>query len=242
MPNSNRENPLLPCSVRHLTYTVDNDSLVNDLSLDLKQGGLTVIVGPNGAGKSLFMRLLHGLVPATTGTIEWGSTQNSNSARINQAMVFQRPILLRRSVQANIEFVLKSRSKYSKEIVIEVLHTVGLENKLSTAAHLLSGGEQQRLALARALSLKPKVLFLDEPTANIDPASTMKIENVLRKTDMQGTKIILVTHDMPQAKRLADDVIFMHRGKIVEHTPANTFFKNPYSDIGRRFIAGELIA
>ena len=242
MPNSNHENPLLPCRVRHLTYAVDNDPLVNDLSLDLKKDGLTVIVGPNGAGKSLFMRLLHGLVPATTGTIEWGSTQNSNSARINQAMVFQRPILLRRSVQANIEFVLKSRSKYSKEIVIETLHTVGLENKLNTAAHLLSGGEQQRLALARALSLKPKVLFLDEPTANIDPASTMKIENVLRKTDMHGTKIILVTHDMPQARRLADDVIFMHRGKIVEHTPANTFFKNPHSDIGRRFIAGELIA
>jgi len=200
-----------------------------------------MIMGPNGAGKSLLLRLLHGLIEPSAGNIEWGMRARGDDIRQRQAMVFQRPVMLRRSVAANIDFALKLRGKTDTEARDRILSTVGLQDRAKQPARLLSGGEQQRLSLARALATEPDVLFLDEPTAHLDPASTAAIEDVVREAHCAGTKIVFVSHDIGQARRLADEVIFMHGGRIFEQTPAPQFFEKPKSPEAMHFLAGELV-
>lgn len=232
---------LLPASISGLTFEVGNRRLVDDAHLTLLSGAITMIMGPNGAGKSLLLRLLHGLIEPSAGDIQWGTRAPGEAIRERQAMVFQRPVMLRRSVAANIDFALKLRGKKDTEARDRILSTVGLQDRAKQPARLLSGGEQQRLSLARALATEPDVLFLDEPTAHLDPASTAAIEDVVREAHRAGTKIVFVSHDIGQARRLADEVIFMHRGRILEQTPASQFFENPESPEASHFLAGELV-
>jgi tungstate transport system ATP-binding protein len=198
-------------------------------------------MGPNGAGKSLLLRLLHGLIEPASGTVTWGGQAIDEAVRRRQAMVFQRPVLLRRSVAANIDFVLKLRGEKDVPRRREILELAGLSGHADQPARLLSGGEQQRLALARALATEPEILFMDEPTANLDPASTLRIEEIVMQARDSGTKIIFITHDIGQARRLAGDVVFMHRGRILEHSPASVFFNRPASAEAEDYMAGNLI-
>jgi tungstate transport system ATP-binding protein len=198
-------------------------------------------MGPNGAGKSLLLRLLHGLIEPTAGEVYWGGRPLNEQLRRRQAMVFQRPVLLRRSVSSNVRFVMKLRGIDSSERVLAALEEVGLADRAGQPARLLSGGEQQRLALARALALEPQVLFLDEPTANLDPFSMAAIEAIITRCHERGTKIVMVTHDIGQARRLADDVIFLSRGRLVEHSPADRFFEHPAATQARDYLAGRLV-
>lgn len=233
-------NSMLPGEVRGLTYTIDGECLIDHLDLDLNPGR-TVVMGANGAGKSVLLRLLHGLLAPTQGDINWGGKPIDQSIRVRQAMVFQRPVLLRRSVLANIQFVLDRRVRDGAAKALEILQQVGLERQVKRPARQLSGGEQQRLALARALALEPLVLFLDEPTANLDPAATAQIESIIDSFHANGTKVILVTHDLGQAGRVADDVIFLHHGRLVERALAAPFFEKPQSKIARNYLAGKLV-
>ncbi len=226
---------------RGLTYRIGGSNLVDAIDLDLPSRSLTMVMGPNGAGKSLLLRLMHGLLRPTAGQVTWGGSPLDDAVRKQQAMVFQRPVLLRRSVAANIRFVLKLRGLANPGRVLEVLEYAGLARQAHQPARLLSGGEQQRLALARALALDPQVLFMDEPTASLDPASTAAIESIVRRVHERGTKIIFVTHDLGQARRLADDVVFLNRGRLVEHTPAPRFFDDPDSGAARDYLDGRLI-
>ena len=232
---------LLPASISGLTFEASGRRLIDDAHLELQPGAITMIMGPNGAGKSLLLRLLHGLIVPSAGDIQWGTRVPSEDTRYQQAMVFQRPVMLRRSVAANIDFALKLRGKRNTETRNHILSTVGLEDRTKQPARLLSGGEQQRLSLARALATEPDVLFLDEPTAHLDPASTAAIEDVVREAHRAGTKIVFVSHDIGQARRLADEVVFMHRGRILEQTPAAQFFETPVSPEAKHFLAGELV-
>ncbi len=230
------------CRARGLTFRVDTHALVDHVDLALAPGSLSVIMGPNGAGKSLLLRLLHGLIPPCAGEILWGGQPLSAEIRKRQAMVFQRPVLLRRSVAANIDFVLGLRGRVDKARRREILDMVGLADRERQPARLLSGGEQQRLALGRALATRPEVLFLDEPTASLDPASVLMIEQIVAKARAdQGVKAVFITHDLGQAKRLADDVVFMHHGELVEHTPAARFFNEPVSRAARDYVAGRIV-
>lgn len=233
--------PLLPLETEKLTLERDGRLLIDRIDLALTSGGITVIMGSNGAGKSLLLRLLHGLLSPSAGEIRWGGTSLSPSIRTRQGMVFQRPVLLRRSVAANIDFALGLRKGASQERRDALLDRVGLLDRANQPARLLSGGEQQRLALVRALALEPEVLFLDEPTASLDPASVLTIEQVVRAARRSGTKIIFVTHDLNQAKRLADDVVFLHRGQLLEHSPAERFFHAPYSEVARAYLEGRIV-
>ncbi|MEO1709786.1 MAG: ATP-binding cassette domain-containing protein [Pseudomonadota bacterium] len=237
------QSPLLPLQVRGLTLEADGRRLLDDIRFDLSAGHRTIIMGPNGAGKSLLLRVLHGLVSPTTGSIRWGRGAGLND-RKRQAMVFQRPVLLRRSVAANLEFALRLSGAKGAELVDRrdsLLARVGLQGRHRQPARLLSGGEQQRLALARALATEPDILFLDEPTASLDPGSVRTIEDIVQATSAAGTKIVFVTHDLAQARRLADEVLFMHRGQVVEHAPAASFFHAPKSEMARAFMAGQLV-
>ena len=234
-------NRMLPGQARGLTYTVDGERLIDNLDLNLEANTKTVIMGANGAGKSVLLRLLHGLLSPTSGEIYWGGRLIDQSVRIQQAMVFQRPVLLRRSVLANVQFVLDLRGRGEPGEAPEILAQVGLGKLAKRPARQLSGGEQQRLALARALALEPMVLFLDEPTANLDPAATASIETIINRFHANSTKVILVTHDVGQARRVADDVVFLHHGRLIEHTEATSFFARSSSKVARNYLAGELV-
>ncbi|MGB0748736.1 MAG: ATP-binding cassette domain-containing protein [Magnetospiraceae bacterium] len=232
--------PVLPLETRHLRLDVQGQTLIEDIDLRLDPGGITMVMGFNGAGKSLLLRLLNDLLKPTAGSVLYGGAPLTAAHRQRLAMVFQKPVLLRRSVAANIDFVLKSRGLHSPARVAQLLTRVGLTEKTNQPARLLSGGEAQRLALARALALDPAILFLDEPTANLDPASVLAIEDVVKEASDQGTKIVFVTHDMGQAHRLAADILFLHAGKVAEHRSAPAFFDAPQSEAARAYLAGKL--
>jgi tungstate transport system ATP-binding protein len=232
---------ILVGETRGLVFEAAGKRLIDGIDLKIPAYPLTVLMGPNGAGKSLLLRLLHGLIEPSAGQVLWGGEPLTKPVRKYQAMVFQRPVLLRRSVAANIRFVLKLRGSARAERCRELLRRAGLEAQADQPARLLSGGEQQRLALVRALALNPKVLFLDEPTASLDPASTAAIEGIVTAAHEGGTKVIFVTHDVAQACRLADEVVFLHRGHLLEHTPASQFFDVPTSQEARDYLEGRLI-
>src|SRR6056297_43760 len=230
---------ILPLSVRDLVLRLGDVTVLDHLSLDLGPSGCTMIMGPNGAGKSLLLKLLHGLVSQSGGRIDWnGRTPAEVIAR--QALVFQKPVLLRRSVAANVDFVLKARGKDRARCGALLAH-VGLSHKAAQPARLLSGGEAQRLALARALATDPQVLLLDEPTASLDPASVLAIEGIVDAARGRGVKIVFVTHDVGQARRMADDVVFLHRGRVAEHSPASRFFAEPRSPAARDYLGGRIV-
>ena len=235
---------LLPLELRHLSLETGGRRLIDRIDLKVRDRGITVILGPNGAGKSLLLRLMHGLIEPSEGFILWGNAPMDDKIRRRQAMVFQKPVLLRRSAAANVAYALGLRGIARSERAtqaLQALELAGLEHHAFTPARVLSGGEQQRLCLARALSLDPEVLFLDEPTASLDPASTLVIERLLIDAKHRGIKVIVVTHDVGQARRLAHDIIFMHHGRLIEHQSARRFFERPVSDTARAFIAGGLV-
>jgi tungstate transport system ATP-binding protein len=237
----NGRRPLLPLQIRNLVYEANGKRLIDGVDLRIEDPGITVIMGPNGAGKSVLLRLMHGLIVPTGGEILWGEKRMDRELARRQAMVFQKPVLLRRSAAANIWHALALRGIARGDRVDGALKLAGLAGRGAAPARVLSGGEQQRLCLARALSLEPNVLFLDEPTASLDPASTLAIEELLIDAQHRGVKIIMVTHDVGQARRLARDVLFLHHGRIVEHQNAGRFFERPESGTARTFLAGGLV-
>ena len=234
---------ILPLQVRDLCFEAGGRRLIDGVSFTIDAGPRLAILGPNGAGKSLLLRLCHGLLSPSAGRIEWAEA-DAVRARRQQAMVFQRPVLLRRSVAANAHFGLRLRRvprRQRQAVVAEALRQGGLAHVANRAARVLSGGEQQRLALVRAWTLQPQVLFLDEPTAHLDPAATRSVEALLEQFHAAGTKLILTTHDLGQARRLADEVIFLHRGRLLEHSPAAAFFAQPQSAEAAAFLDGNLL-
>ncbi len=233
---------ILPLRVNNLGFRAKGEDLLQDISFDLHTGPRTIIMGPNGAGKSLLLRLCHGLLEPTSGSVIWHS-EDAHSASLKQAMVFQRPVLLRRTAAQNIDYGLKLRNIPSAErvqITDDVLNRTGLARFTNKPARLLSGGEQQKLALARAWALNPDVLFLDEPTASLDPAAAHAVETIVQTMHDEGKRIVMTTHDLAQAKRLADEVVFIHKGRVLEKTPAEQFFDTPQCGEAAAFLRGEL--
>lgn len=219
-------------------------TILDQVSLTLGAGPPTVLIGPNGAGKTTLLRAAMGLTPLSSGRMTWGGQDwggSESASKARRAIVFQRPAMLRRSAAANIDYALAGAGAPRAQRIDELLALVGLSGLGSRPARRLSGGEQQRLALARALARDPAILFLDEPTASLDPAATKAIEDIVRAVAARGVKVVMSTHDLGQAKRLAGDVVLMHRGRVTEHGPAPAFFDNPRSDEARKFIAGELL-
>lgn len=234
---------ILPLRADELTYTVRGRALVDGISFEIARGRRTIIMGPNGAGKSLTLRLCHGLLQPTSGSVTWNGTIQANG-RKRHAMVFQRPVMLRRSALANLTHALslKNASRVARHVrAKEALDRFGLAGMARRPARILSGGEQQRLAMARAWALDPEALFLDEPTSALDPAATRAVEEMIGSFHADGMTIVMTTHDLGQARRLADEVLFLHHGRVTEHTPADEFFERPRSEAARAFIKGELL-
>jgi tungstate transport system ATP-binding protein len=234
--------PSLPISFDEVSVTIGAVTILDRVTLALVPGAPTVLLGPNGAGKTTLLHAAMGLAVPTRGRITWGAHADSRWTR--RAIVLQRPTMLRRSVNGNIRYALRTAGmprRRRQEAVDELLSMVGLLDLARRPARRLSGGEQQRLALARALAQDPAVLFLDEPTASLDPSATQAVEAVIAAASRRGIKVVLATHDLGEARRLAGDVVLLHRGRVVEAGDAISFFERPQTHEGRRFIAGELL-
>ncbi len=237
---------LLPLRLKEVCYQRGDQVLLEEVNLDIGPSGKTLVLGPNGAGKSLLLRLCHGLVKPSSGRIDWalGNGDSAQQCRRRQAMVFQRPVLLRRSALANVAHALALQGvarRQRSERAAEALERFGLLPLASRSARVMSGGEQQRLALARAWALRPEILFLDEPTSALDPSAVKAVEDAVLTFHEAGTRIVMTTHDLGQARRLADDVVFLCNGRLLERTPAAQFFRNPQSPEAAAFLRGDLV-
>ena len=236
-------NEIFPLTIEGLFFAARGKQILNNLDFRLDGQSRSFVIGPNGAGKSILLRICHGLLRPTSGKIIWANKSEAQVSR-QQAMVFQRPVLLRRSARANIEYALSVRglSKAARRLrATEVLEETGLVELARQPARVLSIGEQQRLALARAWALRPRVLFLDEPTAHLDPSSTRKVEEIVTRIVEGGTKIVMTSHDMGQVQRLADDVLFLYEGRLIERSSVDQFFSEPTTQEGKLFLAGNLL-
>jgi tungstate transport system ATP-binding protein len=235
----------LPLSLERVSYAANGRTLLDNVELVLEGQQTTLLLGPNGAGKSLLLRLCHGLLEPAAGTITSRLGRGiGRDARQLQAMVFQRPVLLRRSARANIEHALAVRGvgrQDRRARAIAALERFGLAALATRPARVLSGGEQQRLAIARAWALAPELLFLDEPTSALDPAATRAVEAAIAAVRAGGTTIVMSSHDLGQARRLADRVVFMAGGRIVEVAPAERFFSRPATPQASAFLRGDLV-
>ena len=233
---------ILPLKIEKLCFEIGGRRLLQDLDFSLEPGARSVILGPNGAGKSLILRLCHGLAAPTSGAIRWNS-KTAFEVRARQAMVFQRPVMLRRSVSANVGYALACRGVRRPDrgaLIADALERTGLTDHARVPARVLSVGQQQRLALARVWVLHPEVLFLDEPTASLDPAATRDVEDIVSSIHKAGTKVILTTQNLGQARRLADEILFLFNGRLLERAPADRFFSAPVTAEARAFIDGEI--
>ena len=235
---------VLPICGTDLAISRGGRNLLQIASITLGDVGCTVIVGPNGAGKSLLVRSLCALQAVDRGQVKWAGVAPDSDRRHRVGLLLQRPVLLRRSALHNLIYALHlcghSRTD-AKRLATRQLEQAGLEAVAYVAAHRLSGGEQQRLALARALALNPDMLFLDEATANVDPASTLVIEQQLKLAIQSGLSVVMVSHDIGQVRRLADEVLLMYNGEIVEQSSKSHFFEHTHNLTTRRWLAGEIL-
>jgi tungstate transport system ATP-binding protein len=231
---------MFPLQARGLGVRLGGHDALKDVDLDVERGQRIAVLGANGAGKSVLLRTLHGLIQPTRGEIRWaGAPERPRS----QAMVFQRPVLLRRSALANIAYALAVNGVDDPErwaLARLAIERVGLAHLADRRARVLSGGEQQRVALARAWSLEPKLLFLDEPTASLDPGAGGDVERIVGEIHASGTAVVMTTHNLGLARRFADEIVFLHQGRLTERTPADRFFTAPSSPEAARFLQGEL--
>ena len=233
---------ILPLRLESVSKTARGLRIIDGVSCEFVGDSRSLILGANGAGKSVLLRLCHGLLQPSEGKIVWHGANGVDPSH-RQAMVFQRPIMLRRSALANVIYALKlgrvPRAN-RRERAAMALARVGLAEIADRPARVLSGGEQQRLALSRAWALEPEVLFLDEPTANLDPTATRAVEEIIQQIAAAGTKIVMTTHNLGQARRLADEILFIHRGRLLEKSPADRFFTAPASPEAAAFLKEEL--
>lgn len=232
----------LPLVLEDVSLQAGATMILDRLSLAITPGAPTLIVGPNGAGKTSLLRLCMGLATPSAGRISWGGRTDSKPAR--RAILFQRPVMLRRTVAANVGYALaQAGAPRSQRMprVAALLDRVGLADLAQRPARRLSGGEQQRLALARALARDPEILLLDEPTANLDPAATRSVEEIVLMAAQSGIKIVMASHDLGQVRRLAGDVVFLVRGALCEQDRAADFLDNPTTPEAAAFLRGDLV-
>ena len=231
---------ILPLMLKDVSLRANGVNVLDSVSIDILGTRRLIVLGPNGAGKSILLRLCHGLIEPTSGRVEWARPKVASR---KQAMVFQKPVLLRRSVRENIDHALRmrryegnARDARSKE----AMQRFGLLKSADFPARLLSGGQQQRLAIARAWAVGPEIIFLDEPCSHLDPTATRSIESMIIDLQGDGMTTVMSTHDLGQARRLAEDIAFLHKGKLVESGPAENFFSNPQTPAAQAFLSGEL--
>jgi tungstate transport system ATP-binding protein len=235
---------VLPVRGEGLVFERGGRRILDSVDIDIDGSGTLALIGPNGAGKSLIVRVLAGLVAPTAGRVTWAGRPPDRRRAPRIGFVFQRPVLLRRSALANVEYALAAaavgRAERAKRAQ-DALERASLMHLAHAPARVLSGGEQQLLSIARALATGPQVLMLDEPTSNLDPAATTAIERLIAVVRLEGVRVVLISHDLGQVRRLADEVAFVHHGRILERTPGEAFLAQPSSAEAQAFMRGEIV-
>ena len=232
----------LPIAFDNVTITARAVTILDRITLSIGAGAPTVLIGPNGSGKTTLLRVAMGLMAPASGSVTWSGREFAAPTR--RAIMFQRPTMFRRSAAANIRYALRAAnipSSTHATRIAELLALVGLSDFANRPARRMSGGEQQRLALARALACDPTILFLDEPTASLDPAATKAMEDLVRAVSNRGIKVVMSTHDLGEARRLAGDIVLLNRGRVVETGGAEDFFTSTKTGEAKKFLAGELL-
>jgi tungstate transport system ATP-binding protein len=232
----------LPIRFDDVSVSNGGVTILDGITLQFDIGAPTVLIGPNGSGKTTLLRTAMGLVAPTQGRITWGGVEKSPP--IHRAFVFQRPTMLRRAAAGNLRYALRAAGVPAAQHngrIKELLAMVGLDGLGKRPARRLSGGEQQRLALARALARDPTVLLLDEPTASLDPAATKAVEDIIRAIAASGIKVVMSTHDLGEARRIAGEIVLLHRGRLIERAGATEFLGSPKTAEAKSFLAGELL-
>ena len=233
---------MFPLITENLVVKFEGKHILGPIDLKIDKGDIAVILGPNGSGKTSLLKALHGILKPKEGTVRWSCLKTESIRK--QMFVFQTPIMLRRSVFENLTYPLLLR-KISKEQAnyqaARWLDRIDLRTSMQVPATRLSGGEKQKLALARALITEPEMLFLDEPCASLDGKTTYEIESLLQSCVANGTTIMMSTHDIGQAKRLAKNIYFLNKGILESIQPAKTFFIKPLSQNASKFIAGDIV-
>jgi tungstate transport system ATP-binding protein len=239
-----RASSILPIRGDALVFERGGRRILDGIDIEIGSGGTLALVGPNGAGKSLLARVLTGLIAPTAGAVSWAGRAPDGRGAARIGLVLQRPVLLRRSALANIEYALaicRVPRSARRERALGALERARLVHLAHVPARVLSGGEQQLLAIARALAPDPEILILDEPTSNLDPAATAAVEGLVGAVRGEGTRVLLVTHDLGQVRRLADEVAFLHRGQLIERSPAREFLAQPRTLAAQAFLRGEIV-
>ncbi len=235
---------VLPIRGEALTFERGGRRILDGIDIDIGGSGTLVLIGPNGAGKSVLVRVLAGLLAPTEGRVTWAGAAPDRRRAAGIGFVFQRPVLLRRSALANVEYALAvagvARPQRSQR-AHAALARARLTHLARAPARVLSGGEQQLLSIARALATAPDILILDEPTSNLDPSATKAIEGLIGAVRSEGIGVVLITHDLGQARRLADEVAFLHHGRIIERAPSAAFLAQPQSGEAQAFLRGEIV-
>ncbi len=240
-----RDGKVLPLAGRNLCLMRGTRPVVDDVSVTISRPEIAVLLGPNGAGKSLLVRMLAGLVEPDSGDVTWNDRPPDRQRAIRLGVVFHHPVMLNRTALANIRFALQAAGvprHEQRRRAMEALSAAGLGERARVQAQALSGGEQQRLALVRAMATSPDVLLLDEATANLDPGSILAIEDLVHQARNDGTPVLLVTHDLAQARRLADRILYLHGGVLEADSAAPLFFSTPPTRRARAFVEGRLVA
>ena len=235
---------ILPIRGEGLVFERGGRRILDHIDIEIGGGGTLVLIGPNGAGKSLLARVLAGLVAPTAGHLSWAGRAPDRRRTPKIGFVFQRPVLLRRSALANVEYALAIAGVARPargERALCALDRARLAHLAHAPARVLSGGEQQLLAIARALATDPQILILDEPTSSLDPAATKAVEDLIRAVRLEGTRVMMITHDLGQLRRLADEVAFLHHGRILERTPGGLFFAQPTTAEAQAFMRGDIV-
>ena len=231
--------------IEKVMKTYGNRTVLDIEEMFVEEGSLLGVIGPNGAGKSTLLNIIAGIERQTEGRLYYGEKRSETIPYREITMVFQSPYLLHTTAEKNISYPLKLRGWQDDAInrrVEELTEELGLVRLRKQKAWTLSAGEMQKVALARALSFRPKLLLLDEPTANIDPATTGELERMMKKiNEEEGTTIIIITHNLSQAKRLCQNTALLHKGKLVEAGPASVLLKEPQNPLTKAFINGELL-
>ena len=226
---------IFPLNIKNLNYMSKGKKILKDINFITEEKKITVIAGNNGSGKSTLLKILHGIIHHTSGTINWGEIP-VHEVRKEQSMVFQNPILLNRTTFENIMYVAKIKNIETNESVDKIIKQLNLESIINIESKYLSGGEKQKVAIAMSIISNPKIIFLDEPTSQLDPVYKNEIENIITNLSEKNTKIFMTSHDIAQIDRIGKEIIFLDDGEIIFHDKVKDFINEKGNSIIRNYV------
>ena len=226
---------IFPLNIKNLNYMSKDKKILKDINLITSEKKITIIAGNNGSGKSTLLKILHGIIQHTSGAIHWGEIP-VHEVRKKQSMVFQNPILLNRTTFENIMYVAKRKNIETNESVDKIIKQLNLESIINIESKYLSGGEKQKVAIAMSIISNPKIIFLDEPTSQLDPVYKNEIENIITNLSEKNTKIFMTSHDIAQIDRIGKEIIFLDDGEIIFHDKVKDFINEKGNSIIRNYV------